>query len=113
MTTRRQFIQGAVSAAVAASLPGGDGVVLDSSAHPYNYKTYATEAFFAHDGTAIHPIPHEMSERMVEALCKSMMQCKEQVSANIFSSLGSDIHHALDLSAESLEELEVEIEERS
>jgi len=34
MTTRRKFIQGAVSAAVAASLPGGDGVALESIAHP-------------------------------------------------------------------------------
>ena len=34
-TTRRQFLRGAVSAAVAASLPGGDGVALYSAKHPY------------------------------------------------------------------------------
>ncbi len=34
MTTRRKFIQGAVSAAVAAALPGGDGVALYSATHP-------------------------------------------------------------------------------
>ncbi len=33
-TTRRQFLRGAVSAAVAASLPGGDGVALYSATHP-------------------------------------------------------------------------------
>ncbi len=111
MTTRRKFIQGAVSAAVAAALPGGDGVALQSVAHPYTHKTYETAQAFAYDGTAIHPIPHEMSERMIEALCRSMAQTKERISANIFSSLGSDIHHALDLSAESLEEIEIDIPE--
>jgi len=35
MTTRRQFLRGAVSAAVAASLPAsGDGVALYSATHP-------------------------------------------------------------------------------
>jgi len=34
VTSRRKFIQGAVSAAVAASLPAGDGVVLESITHP-------------------------------------------------------------------------------
>jgi len=97
MTTRRKFIQGAVSAAVAASLPGGDGVALYSAKHPeYTHKTYAiaTEGM---DG-----------QRMAAALARSMMQTKERISANIFSSLGSDIHHILDLA--SLEEIEIDID---
>ncbi len=69
MTTRRQFIKGAVAAAVAASLPVpvGDGVALQSMAHPsfygatpiYTYKTYD----FATEGTRLHL-----------ALQRSMMQ---------------------------------------
>lgn len=81
MTTRRQFIRGAVSAAVAASLPGGDGVELYSTTHPgwgtansdinavkYTYKTYG----FATEGTRMH-----------EALARSMMQTKEIVAKNV------------------------------
>ncbi len=78
-TTRRQFLRGAVSAAVAASLPGGDGVELYSMAHPqlsanewqpmgYSYRTYE----FATEGTRLH-----------EALARSMMQTKEIVAKNV------------------------------
>jgi hypothetical protein len=94
---RRQFIKGAVAAAVAASFPGGDGVVLYSATHPmrecsfchglngdhftwcndvnplkYTHKTYAlaTEGM---DG-----------QRMANALAKSMMQTMEITSANVF-----------------------------
>ena len=34
MTTRRKFIQGGLAAAVSASVPVGDGVELNSMAHP-------------------------------------------------------------------------------
>ncbi len=81
MTTRRQFLRGAVSAAVAASLPGGDGVELYCARHPgwgtansdinplkYTYKTYD----FATEGTRMH-----------EALARSMMQTKEIVAKNV------------------------------
>lgn len=90
---RRQFIKGAVSAAVAASIPGGDGVELYSISHPvhpdvltyrdikftteYTYETYD----FATHGT-----------RMAQALAHSMMQTakeniltKEIVAANVFN----------------------------
>lgn len=77
---RRTFIKGAVSAAVAASLPGADGIELNSIAHPihpdvalYTTKTYsiATEGM---DG-----------QRMANALAKSMMQTMEITSANVFN----------------------------
>lgn len=83
---RRQFIKGAVAAAVAASIPGGDGVELYSMAHPvhpdvwtykdlkftteYTYETYD----FATDGT-----------RLAAALARSMRQTREVVAANVFN----------------------------
>lgn len=83
MTTRRKFIKGAIATAVAASLPGGDGVALYSSAHPqlsanewqpmgYTYKTYD----FATEGTRLH-----------EALARSMMQTKEIVAKNVLEKM--------------------------
>lgn len=88
MTTRRKFLQGAVSAAVAASLPGGDGVELYSAKHPeYTYKTFRTAREWSRNGETFKtfmPLDHELSERMVEALCRSMMQTKEIVAANVF-----------------------------
>jgi len=66
---RRTFIKGAISAAVAASLPASE----------YTYKTYKTAT------ATIHPIPHEMGERMARALAESMMQTKEAVTANVFN----------------------------
>jgi len=95
---RRTFIKGAVSVAVAASIPGGDGVELYSIAHPmrecsfchglngdhftwcndvnplkYTHKTYAiaTEGM---DGA-----------RMARALAHSMTQTREIVAANVFN----------------------------
>jgi len=45
MTTRRQFLRGAFSAAVAASIPGGDGVALNSATHPpLNLADYLTDS---------------------------------------------------------------------
>lgn len=92
MTTRRKFIQGAVSAAVAASLPGGDGVALYSAKHPvYTHKTYAiaTEGM---DGA-----------RMAAALARSMMQTKEIVAKNVLEKmfpeyeLRASLLHAIDV----------------
>jgi len=91
MTTRRQFLRGAVSVAVAASIPGGDGVALYSAKHPIPALLPmvgdADTGIFSPnaDSISFHPIPHEMSERMVEALCKSLMETKEIVGANVFN----------------------------
>lgn len=78
---RRTFIKGAVAAAVAASIPGGDGVELYSIAHPihpdvvkYTYETYA-----------ITNRPVEMGARYAAALARSMTQTKEIVAANVFN----------------------------
>lgn len=92
MTTRRKFIQGAISVAVAAALPGGDGVSLYSAKHPeYTYKTYglATEGM---DGA-----------RMAAALARSMMQTKEIVAKNVLEKmfpeyeLRGSLLHAIDV----------------
>ncbi len=109
MTTRRKFIQGAVSAAVAAALPGGDGVALYSAKHPfvehqnpaeleYTYKTYD----FATHGTRLH-----------EALARSMMQTRDAVAKRVLGKAfpEAELRTPFDLAA--LEELEVEIPERS
>ena len=77
MTTRRKFIQGAVSAAVAASLPAPE----------YTHKTFRTARQWSRNGETFKtfmPLDHELSERMIEALCRSMMQTKEIVAANVF-----------------------------
>jgi hypothetical protein len=109
MTTRRKFIQGAVSAAVAAALPGGDGVALYSTSHPevwtykdlkftteYTYKTYD----FATHGTRLH-----------EALQRSMMQTREAVARNILGKAfpEAELRTPFDLAA--LEEIEIDIPE--
>ena len=110
MTSRRKFIQGAISAAVAASLPGGDGVALYSAKHPSapallplvndpNTGFYTNSTYdFATHGT-----------RMAQALAHSMMQTakeniltKEIVAANVFN-------RAFDPS--SLENIEIDIPE--
>ena len=75
---RRTFIKGAVSAAVAASIPG---------APEYTHKTFRTARQWSRNGETFKtfmPLDHELSERMVEALCRSMMQTKEIVAANVF-----------------------------
>ena len=112
MTTRRKFIQGAVSVAVAASLPGGDGVVLNSIAHPvptlhwngvtikteYTYKTYD----FATHGTRLH-----------EALARSMMQTRELVAKNVLGKMFPEVELRTPFDLAALEEIEVEIDEPS
>lgn len=92
MTTRRQFIRGAVAAAVAASLPGGDGVALYSAKHPqYTYQTYG----FASE--------HMDGARMAAALARSMMQTKEIVAKNVLEKmfpeyeLRASLLHAIDV----------------
>ena len=74
---RRTFIKGAVSVAVAASLPGSE----------YTHKTFRTARQWSRNGETFKtfmPLDHELSERMIEALCRSMMQTKEIVAANVF-----------------------------
>lgn len=108
MTTRRQFIKGAVAAAVAASLPGGDGVALQSMAHPsfygatpiYTYKTY--DLAYATKGTRMHM-----------ALQRSMQQTREVVARNVLSKIFPDVELKTPFQLASLEEMEVEIEEPS
>jgi len=76
---RRTFIKGAVSVAVAASLPG---------AAEYTYKTFRTARQWDWDGktmTTLLPVNHEMSERMIAALCRSMSQTRERVAADVFN----------------------------
>lgn len=113
MTTRRKFLQGAVAAAVAASLPGGDGVALYSAKHPspailplvndpntgiYTYRTYE----FATEGTRMHM-----------ALARSMMQTREVVARNVLSKAFPDVELRTPFDLSSLEEIEIEIPERS
>jgi hypothetical protein len=73
---RRTFIRGAISAAVAASLPGGDG---------YTYRTYETAEYW---GPSVVTMM-EPAQRMANALARSMMQTKEMVGANVFNRGGS------------------------
>lgn len=95
---RRAFIKGAVSAAVAASLPGGDGVALNSIAHPqYTYKTFKTAEYW---GPSI-VTTMDTAQRMANALAKSILEVKDMSAVNVF-------HRGL--SASSLEEIEVEID---
>lgn len=100
MTTRRKFLQGAVSAAVAASIPGsgGDGVVLGSSAHPYNYTTYHTGFAFSRESLEESYI--DIGARMHAALARSMMQTKENVAARIWWDAASDFLHVEGVTAE-------------
>ena len=82
---RRQFIKGAVAVAVAASIPGGDGVELNSMAHPYTHKTYETAQYFTLDGRALTTEYVEIGAKMHRALARSMMQTREIVAANVFN----------------------------
>jgi hypothetical protein len=79
---RRKFIKGAVAAAVAAAIPVGDGVELYSIAHPeYTYKTYKTAT-----------VSRDLGCQMASALARSMMQTKEQVTANVLNRAFGDDH---------------------
>lgn len=96
---RRAFIKGAVSAAVAASLPGGDGVELNSIAHPtWNVIDPPPPAFlpFVTDNdTGIFSTSGDKLElvsggvRMAEALVKSLNETREMVGLNVFHRGGS------------------------
>ena len=109
MTTRRKFIKGAVAAAVAASLPGGDGVELYSAKHPYlsanewqpmgyTYKTYD----FATHGTRLH-----------EALARSMMQTREAVAKRVLGKAFPEVELRTPFDLAALEEIEIEIPDDS
>ncbi len=92
---RRTFIKGAVSVAVAASLSGADGIELNSIAHPihpdvvkYTHKTVRIGHEWTFNGqpvTTMVPEGHEFTERMVEALARSMSQTKERVTADVLN----------------------------
>jgi hypothetical protein len=79
---RRTFIKGGFAVAVSAALPAGDGVVLDSTAHPYNYTTH--DMGFAISREALEESYVDIGARMHAALARSMMQTKENVAARVF-----------------------------
>lgn len=89
MTTRRKFIKGAVSAAVAASIPGGDGVALNSIAHPYLSANEWQPMGYTHKTYAL-ATPGMDGQRMAAALARSMMQTKERVIADTFNKMFPD-----------------------
>lgn len=91
---RRQFILGAVSAAVSAALPASDGVALQCMEHPrtgfglaplkaegasvaYDYQTFK----LGYEGSGV---------RYASALAKSMLETKEIVIANTFEKMFPD-----------------------
>jgi hypothetical protein len=106
---RRTFIKGAVAAAVATSLPGGDGVALQSATHP----APALLPMFGDADTGIFsPSSDHLSlvtgERYAKALAQSMKQTREQVTANVLNKVFK-METTFDLSPASLEEIEVDI----
>jgi len=98
MTTRRSFIKGGFAVAVAAAIPGSDGVVLDSSAHPYNYKTYHKGFVIAR--RTLEDAYIDVGTRMHAALARSMMQTKENVAARIWWDLEREYLHVDGVTAE-------------
>lgn len=70
MTTRRQFIRGAVAVAVSAALPA-----LEYDFSPV-HRVYGTNSLV---------LPAEVARKMAEALARSMMQTREAVTANILN----------------------------
>lgn len=97
---RRTFIKGgfAVAASVAIPVAYPDGVALDSSAHPYNYKTIRKEFVIAR--TTLEDAYIDVSARMHAALARSMMQTKENVAARIWWDLEREYLHVEGVSAE-------------
>jgi hypothetical protein len=88
---RRTFIKGAVAAAVAASIPGAANPYLSANEWQpagYTYKTFRTARQWTYEGRSVMtmvPEGHELTNRMIEALCRSMAQTKERVAADIFN----------------------------
>jgi len=97
---RRTFIKGAVSAAVATALPAAtcsycDGVggyhfswCNDVNPLKYTYNTFRVGHEWTFEGksiTTMVPKNHEFTERMVEALARSMSQTRERVAADVFN----------------------------
>lgn len=98
MTTRRSFIQGGFAVLASAAVPGGDGVVLDSSAHPYNYRTYNTG--FAISRQSLEESYIDIGARLHAALARSMMQTKEHVAVRVFREFEDDFLRIEGISAE-------------
>ncbi len=85
---RRQFILGAVAAAVSTALPAGDGISLQSMAHPVGFglaPLKAEGASIAYDLNEANL--EEIGIRYANALARSMGQTKERVAANVFSNI--------------------------
>jgi len=88
---RRTFIKGAVSAAVAASIPGGDGVELYCARHPvpaYSFTNDLDTGIFVEGGDQISFVVQ--GRKMHEALARSMMQTKEIVAKNVLGRVFPD-----------------------
>lgn len=82
---RRTFIKGAFAVGVSAAIPissVGDGVALDSSAHPYNYKTY--QKGFVISRQLLEDSYVDIGARMHAALAESLRQTKKNVAARVF-----------------------------
>ncbi len=70
MTSRRQFIQGAVAVAVSAALPVTE----------YTYRTYKTDVLYK-----ATPVPRDLGCQMARALARSMIQTREIVAKNVLN----------------------------
>lgn len=108
MTTRRQFLRGTVSAAVAASLPGGDGVALESAKHPapalLPMVGDADTGMFSPSGDTLSFVVDGVER--ARSLARSMSGTRERIAADVMNRV-FDLDTPFDLS--SLEEIEVDI----
>lgn len=107
---RRTFIKGAVAVAVSAALPGGDGVALNSVAHP----TPALLPFVSDTDTGIFSTSGDKLElvsggvRMAKALAESMKQTREVIAANVLNNIFPEYEYRT-FHTGTLEEIEVDI----
>lgn len=99
---RRQFILGAVAAAVSAALPASDGVALNSMAHPVLTEDMIESGFglapLKVEGASIAYDLNEanlekISIRYANALARSMMQTREHVAANVLNNIFPEYEH--------------------
>ena len=86
---RRTFIRGAVAVAVAAALPGGNGVALQSIAHPTTNMLITPAAL---SEASLESMVIEIANSRAKALAHSMMQTREIVARNVLSRAFGDNH---------------------
>jgi len=107
MTTRRQFLRGAVSAAVAASLPASDGVELNSIAHPWDINLNPMDnECNPLNYIAQPPVPKFIFTNDANT---GFYRAKDQLK--LVAGGIQRLSLPFDLSAESLEEIEVDLPE--